>query len=143
MWVRLSRCFASLLFASSSPFVRFYSLVGRFFVVVTPSYISVRLCVCLRVLLLGFLTRSDLRFPFSTGRLVRRVSCAFVSPSSSPPGFHQAFVGCCLVSLLVSVSSVFSSGHFLSFFVRVWPSGSLFSFVFLRGLVLLSVGECL
>ena len=46
MWVRLSCAFVSLLLVDSSPFVRLSSLVGHFFVSVTPSYVSVLLCFC-------------------------------------------------------------------------------------------------
>ena len=80
-------------------------LEWAFFVSVSPSYVS----VCSRTLLLRSMTRSDLRFPLASGSPVGRIIYASVCPFAfCSRYFCLAFVGCCLVFILVSVSGVFS-----------------------------------
>ena len=60
--------------------------------------------------------------------------------------FSGFLVGLCILltgSLFLFLSPGFFSGHFLSFSIRVCPSGSLFSFVLLHAFVSFSVGYCL
>ena len=94
-----------LLFVSSSQLVVLSSLVGR-----SSSLPLHPLSLCpLRVLLLRSMTRSDLRFSFATRSPVGPSHLCFsLLLRLLLKLFRQAFVGCSLVFILVSVSGVFS-----------------------------------
>ena len=68
------------------------------------------------------MTRSDIRFPFTTGSPIRLSHLCFsLLFCLLLRLFHQAFVGCSLVFILISVSGVFS----LIFSVYTWLHSAL------------------